>query len=96
MEKKSVHNNQNSQDELVKNKQVQNRQNQKIRIIKAKYYSKIRSVFDKSLGHDGDVYNKIEDIEKIIKECEKELSQFKKEEHQKVHVQTFENFLNKE
>ena len=95
MEKNSK-NVQNSQDELVKNKQVQNRQNQKIRIIKAKYYSKIRSVFDKTLGRDGDVYNKIEDIEKIIKECEKELSQLKKEEHQKVHVQTFENFLNKE
>ena len=39
-----------------------NKQNIRIRAIKAKYYSKIRSLFDKSLGKDGDVYNKIEEI----------------------------------
>ena len=72
-----------------------NKENIKIRSIKAKYYSKIRSIFDKSLGHDGDVYNKIDEIEKCIKECEKELSLFKKEQVQKNHIQTFENFLNK-
>ena len=71
-----------------------NKQNIRIRAIKAKYYSKIRSLFDKSLGKDGDVYNKIEEIEKCIKECEKELIQFKNDEHKKVHVQTFESFLN--
>lgn len=83
-------------EQNIINPNVKKKQNEKIRMIKAKYYSKIRSVFGKTLGHEGDVYNKIDDIEKIIRECEKELSQFKKEEHKKVHVQTFENFLNKE
>lgn len=69
-----------------------NRENIKIRAIKSKYYSKIRSIFDKSLGIDGDVFNKIDDIEKCIKECDKELSNFKNTQVRKTHVQTFENF----
>lgn len=73
-----------------------NKQNERIRAIKAKYYSKIRSLFDKSLGREGDAYSKIDGIEKCIKECEKELSQFKRDEHKKnqIHVQTFESFNN--
>jgi hypothetical protein len=71
-----------------------NTQNNKIRTIKAKYYSKIKSIFDKSLGIDGDIYNKIDEIGQCIKECQKELSEFNTTQIQKNHVQTFENFLN--
>lgn len=71
-----------------------NRQNEKIKSIKAKYYSKIKSIFDKSLGKDGDVYNKIDDIQKCIKECDKEIYQLKIDDNRKnqIHIQTFENF----
>jgi len=73
-----------------------NRQNERIKSIKAKYYSKIKSIFDKSLGKEGDVYNKIDDIQKCIKECDNELSLFRKEQQKtnQIHIQTFESFNN--
>jgi len=66
------------------------RQDDRIRRIKAKYYSKIKSLFDKSLGKEGDVFTKIEDIDNLIKECEKEIRLYKNEHP--VHIQTFESF----
>lgn len=70
------------------------RQNDKIKLIKAKYFSKIKSIFDKSLGKDGDVYNKIDDIQKCIKDCDSEIYQLKLDDNKKnqIHIQTFENF----
>ena len=71
-----------------------NKQNQKIHMIKSKYFSKIKNIFEKSLGIDGDVYNKIDEIGKCVKDCQKEISDFNKYQIQKNHIQTFENFLN--
>ncbi|MFA5586232.1 MAG: hypothetical protein WDA02_06755 [Saccharofermentanales bacterium] len=65
-------------------------QDQRVRNIKAKYYSKIKSLFNKSLGKDGDVFSKIDDIDDLIKECEKEIRLYKNE--QPTHIQTFESF----
>ena len=66
------------------------RQEERIRGIKSKYYSKIKSIFDKSLGKEGDVFTKIENIDNLIKECEKEIRLYKNDHP--VHIQTFESF----
>ena len=65
-------------------------QDDRIRRIKARYYSKIKSLFDKSLGYDGDVYTKIDEIDNLIRECEKEIRTYKNEHP--VYIKTFENF----
>lgn len=65
-------------------------QDQRVRNIKAKYYSKIKSLFNKSLGKDGDVFSKIDDIDDLIKECEKEIRLYRNEHP--THIQTFESF----
>lgn len=71
----------------------QKKQNIRIRAIKAKYYTKIKSLFDKSLGDTGTVDDKIDDIEECIKECEKELLEYKRG-NMVQYIQTYENFLN--
>ncbi|MDY0268758.1 hypothetical protein [Trichloromonas sp.] len=65
-------------------------QEQRIRNIKSKYYSRIKSLFNKSLGKDGDVFSKIDEIDNLIKECEKEIRLYKNEHPS--HIQTFESF----
>ena len=66
-------------------------QEQRVRNIKAKYYSRIKSLFNKSLGKEGDVFSKIDEIDNLIRECEKEIRLYKNEHP--THIQTFESFI---
>lgn len=67
-----------------------NIQDQRIRNIKAKYYTKIKSVVNSSLGKEGDFFNKVDEIDNLIKECEKEIRLFRNDHP--THIQTFESF----